>query len=93
MNTEQAQLSRDKKIAKDISRDFFNLYIEENGLLKASLDNIQDTIRKTKNERLRYNASVFLIEQIIGKAQSNTDITSQNSKIQTVLLDIFKDNE
>jgi hypothetical protein len=84
--------SENKTIVQGQNRDFFFMYAEEHKLLQETIDKLCNTMRNTENEKLRFEIAKYLSEQIMGKAQVSTDITSGGDRIQTVLLDIFKDD-
>ena len=74
METKESEL--EGKIS-NISREFFQLYCEDNEVLKESMDDILEIARGTDNDKTALEARKFLVDQIIGKSKQSTDIKGE----------------
>lgn len=85
-STEIKARSQTKKIINTVGREFFQMYCDENNVLKESMDDLLGMVRSEDDNKLRFEMRKYLVDQLIGRAKQSTDVTSKGEKLTPSLI-------
>lgn len=91
-STEGKEERKMKSIMETVGREFFYMYCAENKVQEDCMKDLMNIRNTTKDEAKRVRVNIWIMEQLIGLAKQQTDITTGGHPINSVSFDILEND-